>query len=294
MLQVNGIIYAVKVFIHLTNNKGMSEILSTVILAILQGITEFLPISSSGHLVLARELFGVKDPGLAVDIVLHLGTLVSIVVIFYKQWLGIIKAWIAKPFKKLDSEEQKSFKLGLYVLIGTIPTVIAGLLFMDDLEGSFFRSGKVVSVFMFSVGIWFVITEILFKRKKTLDTKEAGLLNAIVVGIFQAISLISGISRSGMTISGGMHSGLSREKSAKFSFMLATPAILAAGILGVKDLIETGANGSSVWVLIVGFVCAAIVGFVCASWLLKYLKTKNLYVFAIYLIIVGALGFLLI
>lgn len=272
----------------------MSEIVQSIVLGILQGITEFLPISSSGHLVLMRGFFGVKDPGLTVDIVLHLGTLTSIIAIFYKQWWGIINAWIMKPFKKLNNEEQSSFKLGLYVLIGTIPTIIAGLLFMNDLEGGFFRSGKVVSVFMFSVGIWFVVTEILFKRRKISNTKEVGLLNAIVVGIFQAISLISGISRSGMTISGGMHSGLSREKSAKFSFMLATPAILAAGILGIKDLFETGTNGSSVWALIVGFICASLVGFICASWLLKYLKTKNLYVFAIYLMIVGALGFLLI
>lgn len=266
----------------------MGEVLQITILGAVQGITEFVPISSSGHLVLARELFGMPDSGVAVDTVLHLGTLLAAAMYFYKDWIRIIKAWTFRILGK-PGPDSKDFKEGLYIIIGTLPAIAIGAFFMDAFEG-WFRDGQVVAGFMIVVGVWFLITEmVLTKTLKRNDSKPLNPIKALIIGVFQAAALIPGVSRSGMTISSGMHMGLSREKAARFSFLLSAPVILAAGILEIAELIREPVQGLGMFTIVVGFAVSAIVGFLAIAWLMKYLKKRTLYLFALYLIVVGGI-----
>ena len=171
--------------------------------------------------------------------------------------------------------------------------MIVGLLFMDVFEG-WLRSSTVVAGFMIAVGVWFLITEIIVSRKektRKIKTKDQKLnwAKSFSIGIFQAVALIPGVSRSGMTISAGMCAGLSREKAARFSFLLSAPVILAAGILGIIDMGNQDSPEIGTIAVIIGFAVSAVVGFLSITWLMRYLRRKTLYVFALYLIVVGGI-----
>jgi len=238
------------------------NILQALILGIIQGITEWLPISSSGHLVLAQEYFGLEVP-LAFDVILHFGTLLVVLIVFWKDILAIAKSLFA--FKK-----DENTKLLLYIIIATIPIAIVGYFFRDLIK-SLFQS-------VLAVGIALMITgTVLFVTKFTQHKKEINWKNSLIVGIAQAVALVPGISRSGSTISAGLLSGIKREKIASFSFLIFIPAMIGATILEIRDItsVEIGP-------IISGTLAAIIVGYISLIWLLKIIKKGKFHHFSWY------------
>jgi len=251
-------------------------IFESLILGIIQGLTEFLPISSSGHLVLGQELLGVSVPGNAFEVVVHLGTLCSVLIVFWSDILQLLKTL-------KDGNTQKYI---LALAIGTVPAVIVGLLFKDVI-GEAFENIKVVAITLLITGAILLSTKLITKKKNDV-TVGKGLL----VGIAQAMAIIPGISRSGITISTGMFFGISPENAAKFSFLLAIPAIAGAGLLIGLDVIEVGTSLSSI-VLLTGFLSSLIVGWLSLKWLIGLIKTGKFHWFGVYCIFVGLVSWII-
>ncbi|MCL2186700.1 MAG: undecaprenyl-diphosphate phosphatase [Treponema sp.] len=266
------------------------SIFESVILGIVQGLTEFLPVSSSGHLVLLQKIFNINEPGLFFDTMLHTGTLVAVFIVLWKDIWGLIR----KPIQKLT----------LFLIIATIPAVIAALLFNDKIE-EIFKSANLLG-FCFLITTCFLITAEFISRRRNnkqdisdeqnnnLKTEDKmNWIDALLIGIMQAIAILPGISRSGATISGALLRKLDRDFAARFSFLLSIPAILGALVLQTKDLVSgsAAANGESINIIaiIAGTVSAAIVGFFAVKFMLKIIREKSLFGFAIYTGVLGAL-----
>lgn len=246
-------------------------IFESLILGIIQGLTEFLPISSSGHLVLGQELLGVSVPGNAFEVVVHLGTLCSVLIVFWSDVLQLLKTL----------KDYKTQKYILALAIGTLPAIVIGLLF-KDIIGEAFENIKVVATTLLITGGILLSTKFIIKKKN-----DATIGKGLLVGIAQAMAIIPGISRSGITISAGMFLGISPEKAAKFSFLLAIPAIAGAGLLTGLDVFETGTISLSVGVLATGFISSLIVGWLSLKWLIGLIKTGKFHWFGVYCILIG-------
>ncbi len=266
------------------------NILQAIFLGILQGATEFLPISSSGHLVLVPWLLNWDAPGLAFDAVVHWGTAVAVIIYFWHDWITIIRAVLHSLSSRVagtsssgagDSEE---VRLAWFILLGTLPGVLAGWLLEDFFEGMFARPVAAAAFLLLTAGL-LIASERLGRRQRDLDTLTWS--DALLVGLAQALAIFPGISRSGATIAAGLARGFLRESSARFSFLLATPIILGAGLLKVMELAQMGGLVAQVSTLVAGFAAAGIVGFGCIHFLLRYLQRRPLYPFAIYCISVS-------
>lgn len=257
-----------------------------LILGVLQGITEFLPISSSGHLVLGEHFLGLDMEGLkSFDVLVHVGTLLAIIVYFWKDFIGLLKAFFMFFVGKIDKEYGK---LVGFIVIGTIPAVFLGL-FGGDFIDSVFRDVKMVGLMMLLVGVVFILGEYVNKKVKKSDLNW---WKVIIIGCAQALALIPGVSRSGSTIVAGLFNGVEREKAARFSFLLGMPVIAGAGLLTLLSIPQTGGWGSNVEVMpsevmIIGLLSSFIAGLVSVALLMKFLKKHTLLVFAVYLILVG-------
>jgi undecaprenyl-diphosphatase len=240
-------------------------LLQAIILGIVQGITEFLPISSSGHLVLGETLFNLEVADLKdFDVTVHVATLLAILVYF---WRDLIKP-----------------KYWPYLILGTIPAVIIGFTLEDQID-AIFRSALSVGIVMMIVGALFQIPEPKTKPKK-LTSGKGTWLRVLLIGLAQSIALIPGVSRSGSTILTGTLLGLKREEAARFSFMLGSIAIAGAGLLTALDLTTLTISTST---LAAGFIAAFLAGLAAVSWLMAYLKNNSLRVFGIYLLAVGVI-----
>ncbi|MCL2196025.1 MAG: undecaprenyl-diphosphate phosphatase [Treponema sp.] len=259
------------------------SLLEGIILGIAQGLTEFLPVSSSGHLVLMQKIFKVEEPSLFFDTMLHLGTLTAVFAVLWKDIWEILK----KPFQKLT----------LFLIIATIPAVIAALVFDDSIE-SIFLSGYFLGWCFLITCALLVAAELLSRRavKNDNNLKKAQSmtwLHALFIGFMQALAIPPGISRSGATISGALFCKLDRDFAARFSFLMSIPAILGAVVLQTKDLIQGSAAQSEISInagaVITGTLFAAAVGFFAVKFMLKIIKEKSLFGFAIY---TGLLGIL--
>lgn len=242
-----------------------------MILGIVQGITEFLPVSSSGHLSVVRTLLGTQAEPLLFEIVVHIGTLIAVALLFWRDIAGMFKHPLGKMVR--------------YLVIATIPAVVFTLLFNNFIEESF--EGRFL-------GIGFLLTAALLtlsERKTTRNPRRFSQmrpLDALAMGGMQAVAILPGVSRSGSTIVGGLFRGLDRKLCARFSFLMSIPAILGSLVFKLKDLIEIGSNSdTSVWTLIVGALCAAVFGFISIRFMMQLISRKRLYGFAIY---VGVLG----
>jgi undecaprenyl-diphosphatase len=256
------------------------DLVQALILGIVQGLTEFIPVSSSGHLVLIPALLGWSPPGLAFDTVLHIGTVLAILAYFWRDWVALVIAGVRSVLRgKIETPDER---LAWLVVIGLVPAAVVGYLF-EDFFASVFESPIYSAYALIATAGILTIAEGLGRRKRGLDKLRLG--DAAAVGVGQAIAIFPGISRSGTTIATGLMMGLEREAAARYSFLLAAPITLGAGLLQVPDALES--TGDGIGPLVVGFVAAAIVGYLCIGFLLRYLRNGTLYPFAVYCALAG-------
>lgn len=246
------------------------DLFHAVILGAIQGITEFLPISSSGHLALMPWLFGWKDLGLTFDAALHLGTMIAILAYFWHDWIEIIKKW-REPLLSL-------------IIIGCIPAAIVGFLFEEYFE-TVFRSPLLIASFMMGAGFLLLAAEYFGGKKREISS--VGFFDALIIGLAQMFALMPGVSRSGITMTAGLFQGMTREAAAKFSFLLATPITLGAGIFKIRHIIFHGLPNSQAQIFALGIITSAIVGFFAIRYLLKYLQRHSFYIFIWYRFLAG-------
>jgi undecaprenyl-diphosphatase len=243
-----------------------------IILSLVQGITEFLPVSSSGHLVIFQKLFGLKEAPILFDVLLHVGTLVSILVYFRKSLLEFFKF------------EKKDINLIALIILGTLPAVLFGFLAKDQIEGAF-NSLKMTGISFLITAIFLFSTKLINNVRAKKELADLTWIDALVVGIFQAIAILPGVSRSGSTITGSLWRGLSSKAAFLFSFYLAIPAIFGAAVLNIKDVVSYSPNE-----LIYGFLglsVSAIVGFFALKLLEGILKSSKLWYFGFYCLGLG-------
>ncbi len=249
------------------------------ILGLVQGLTEFLPVSSSGHLVLVPWWLGWENPGLAFDALLHWGTLLAVVIFFWRDWWDMAMALVRRVRRQ---PAQGKDHLLLAILAGTIPAALLGFLLEDFFEGLFGRPAA-VAVFMLITGILLVLAERwtqTHQQGRPMEKLSYG--DALLVGAGQALAIAPGISRSGSTIAAGLFRKLDRPTAARFSFLLGTPIIFGAGLLKLKDLVEMGAGDMGMLPLLVGFLTAFVSGVLAIRYLLRYLQNHTLTIFAYY------------
>ena len=242
-----------------------------VILGVVQGLTEFFPISSSGHLVLLQTLFGMKEPQLAFDVFLHLGTLFSILIYFRRDIL-----W-------LFGKDRKTLA---YIIVASIPTFIIGFTFKDAVE-RFFGMPRIVGCMMLVTGALLIATSVYTRFKKPGADRKLGIWNSLMIGVSQGIAVIPGISRSGATIGTGILAGLNHHTAFRFSFLLVIPAILGATLLKAVK-IGSSLMGSEAVSFIAGGIAAMVVGLFAIDILLRMVKDNKLYLFGIYCIVAGS------
>ena len=253
------------------------EIIQAIVLGLLQGATEFMPVSSSGHLVLVPWLLGWGSPGLVFDTVVHWGTLVAVLAYFWRDWIELIGAWL-RGLVRWDWRDPLA-RLAWLLILGSIPAAVLGFLFEDFFE-SLFGKPAWVAFFMLVTAALLTLGELLGKRRRS--QADLGWLDAILIGLAQASAIAPGISRSGATISTGLFRGLERDAAARFSFLLATPIIFGAGLFKLTDLGAMADPAGQILGLVAGFLAAAVAGYVCIWALLRYLQRGRLYPFAVY------------
>ncbi|PJE58259.1 MAG: undecaprenyl-diphosphatase UppP [Candidatus Portnoybacteria bacterium CG10_big_fil_rev_8_21_14_0_10_36_7] len=255
-----------------------------IIAGVIQGLTEFLPISSSGHLILFHDVFGFNFPNeLLFDVTLHLGTLLAVVIFFYRDLEKIIRGFFSS-LVNWNLKNNYNQRLAWLVFIGTVPAAWAGYFFEDFITNTL-RSPLIVAIALIAVGLLFFVFEKYSQRQK--DLQIATPFDALIVGLAQILALIPGVSRSGITIIAGMGRRLKREEAAKFSFLISAPIIFGAAVkqlLGINSFSE-----SDFIVLALGVLSSAITGYLVIKYLIKYLSNHSLNIFAWYRLIIGCL-----
>ena len=265
------------------------SILQAALLGIVQGLTEFLPISSTAHLILVPWLLGWNlDPRVAFsfDVLVQWGTLVGVFAYFWKDIRAITSGVLGglarrKPFDTFEA------RLGWWVILATLPAGVAGVLFKEKIE-SLFSAYAAVGAMMMVAAALLIIAERFGRR--TRKTGDLNTTDAVVIGLWQTLALFPGVSRSSATMTGGMLRHLERSAAARFSFLMSIPALLGAGVVAIRDLLDNTAVLSSLALpLTAGFISAAISGYLCVRWLLGYLQRQSLNVFVLYRLAFGAL-----
>ena len=255
-------------------------VFQALVLGILQGLAEFLPISSSAHLALAPWAFGWPEPGLAVDVALHVGTLVAVLVYFRDEWIKLIAAALEiVRTQRIQTPEQKRV---VFLLVATIPGGLAGV-FLNDYAESTFRSPALIAIALAAMGVVLWLVDRVRPATRSLDAIRWS--DAILIGIAQAAALLPGVSRSGATITAGRALALDRESAATFSFLMSMPIIAAAAIFKVPHLLHSG--GASV-PLLVGVTASAVSGWLAIAIVMRYVRSHSYGVFAVYRVLLGA------
>jgi len=262
-------------------------VLDALILGVVQGLTEFLPVSSSGHLVLVPEFFNIPAPTIGFDVLVHVATLVAVVGYFIRDVANMVLSVVA-PRRLRSREEVKHWRrLLLWLVIGSVPAGLVGLLLSDFFEG-LFQSTLAVGIFLIvtSLLLWGADFAVGRVRPRTLELGRMRAGDALIVGCFQALAIAPGLSRSGATITAGVFLGFDRESAARFSFLLSIPVILGAFLTQLGD-IGGGFAGASGTAHAVGAIAAAVSGFVAVYFLMRYVKQHRLRVFAVYTLLLG-------
>ncbi len=259
------------------------SLFEAVVLGIVQGLTEFLPISSTAHLRIVPAFAGWEDPGAAFTAVTQLGTLAAVLLYFRRDLLGIARAWLA-GLRDRDRRATPESRLGWYILVGTIPILVFGFLFSDQIETGA-RNLRLIGTTMIVLGLVLLAAEKVGTRSRQLDTLRWR--DGISVGFAQAAALVPGVSRSGATISAGLFLGFERAAAARYSFLLSVPAVVLSGLYELRDI--GGDSGATVGATALATVLAFVVGYASIAFLLRYLATHTVYVFVAYRIAVGVL-----
>jgi undecaprenyl-diphosphatase len=249
----------------------MTTILEALLLGIVQGITEWLPVSSSGHLAIIEHFLGIEQP-LLMNIFLHIGTLIVVFIVFYQDIIRIVKAILRLDFKSEHG------RLALFIIIGSVPTALIGY-FFHDVFASFFTSMKVISIALIVTGVMLFFSE-RFEGKRELDW-----IDSLIIGAAQGIAIIPGISRSGATISSALISGIDKKKAARFSFLLMVPAVIGAAILEF----DSAAIGADLVPIVIGTLTAVIVGYLSLKFLLRVIMKHRFHAFSYYCLAIGIL-----
>jgi undecaprenyl-diphosphatase len=266
----------------------MDLYVQALVMGIVQGLTEFLPISSSGHLIVVPYLLGWNDPfitSLAFSVMLHMGTLVALLAYFWHDWLVLVPAGLAAVRDRSFAGDPDR-RLAWLIAITTIPAVIVGPILNDRLEAAV-RLAGIVAVTLVIGGAILWLADRLGRQDR--EASELGFVQALAIGVAQAVALIPGISRSGISISAGLFLGLTRESAARFSFLMATPITAAAGAYEILQLVRGQAGaGFAIGPMVVGMLAALISGLAAIHLLLRYLRTNSLTIFVVYRFVLAA------
>lgn len=263
-------------------------LLHALVLGIVQGATEYIPVSSSAHLVLVPWLLGWPEPTFAFDVLVQWGTLIGVFIYFWRD-LWDISLSVFTGLLRRQPLATGSARLGWFIVVGTLPAAIIGYALKDIFEAAFSAPALVAALLLGTAAI-LAAAEHFGRREHRLN--RLSWLDALITGFWQALALFPGISRSGATISGAMLRGFDRPSAARFSFLLSVPALLGAGLLAIGDLLGAGTLSAELPALVVGFMAAAISGYLCIRWLLGYLQRRSLSVFAIYCVLFGLFNLL--
>ena len=259
------------------------DYLNAIIFGITQGITEFLPISSSGHLVILHKFFHLPLTNeLVFDVILHFATLLAVIYFFRKDIKLLLISW----FRSFRGERSEYGKLSWLILLSTIPAGLIGF-YLDDLIETKFRSVLVVASMLIAVGFLFILVERI--SRKTDDMKNLNWQKTLIIGLTQAIALIPGTSRSGITIIAGMTTGLKREAALKFSFLMSIPIIVGAALKEIPKIFNTTINNNEIIIIVIAFLAAYISGFLAIKYFLRFAKNNSLNIFAYYRILLGVI-----
>ena len=259
-----------------------------IVLAIVQALTEFLPISSTAHLALVPWLLKWQDPGLTFDIALHAGTLIAVLVYFWREWLIMLGTLVGRKLANPDQGYDR--KLFGYLVLATFPAGLAGWFFEDAIKHQL-RSPFVMASALIVVALVMLVGEKLSSHRRSMS--EVTLLDAMLVGVAQAIALVPGVSRSGITMTAGLLRGMTRPTAARFSFLLSTPIIAGAALKEGIDVLRTGLPDDMMMPFVVGTLVAGFFGYLVIAGLLRYLATNTFKIFIVYRLIFGVIVFLL-
>ena len=265
-------------------------VIRAIIMGTIQGLTEFAPVSSSGHLVAVPRLMGWPDPGLSFDVALHAGTLLAVLVYFRSDWLEVLKGFFSS-FRARPSRWNHGQRLAWSLVLATVPAGLAGAALSGFFENPMRSLGSVGGCLLFT-GAIMLVAEKLGSMKRGME--ELNILDAASVGLMQVLALAPGISRSGITISAGIFRGLKRESAARFSFLLSAPVIAGAGLKECLELLRGSGPSPGALSTLAGAGAAAVSGFFVIRFLLAYLKRKSLLPFALYCLAAGSALWLLV
>jgi undecaprenyl-diphosphatase len=254
-----------------------------IILGIVQGLTEFLPVSSSGHLRIVPALFGWEDPGAAFTAVTQLGTMAAVVIYFAKDIWRILHTWTRSLFNPALRANIDA-RMGWYVILGTLPIVVLGLVFQNQIE-TVARDLRLISGTLIVLGIVLLIAD--QRGQNTKKIENLNFFDAMMFGFAQALALIPGVSRSGATISAGLFMGYDRASAARYSFLLSIPAVVASGLFQLRDI--GSGDGPSLAFTLLATLLAFISGYASIAWLMRFVSTQSYFPFVVYRVILGAL-----
>ena len=259
--------------------------LESIVLGIVQGLTEFLPISSTAHLRIVPAILGWEDPGAAFTAVIQLGTMAAVLLFFREDLWRIARAWLGS-LREPAMRSQPDARIGWYIILGTIPIGIFGLAFKDQIENGA-RSLYLIGTTLIVLGLVLLAAERVSARQRQMEDIETR--DGVLVGLAQALALVPGVSRSGATISAGLFLGLDRAAAARFSFLLSVPAVVLSGLFEMRDFLDGGDHGADVAGLAIATVLAFAVGYASIAFLLRFLASHSTYVFVGYRVALGAL-----
>lgn len=277
-----------------SSGTGDINLVESVVLGIVQGATEFLPISSTAHLKAVPVALGWGDPGVSFTAVIQLGSIAAIIWYFWADIVQVVTGTL-RAIAQSDYQSQ-DFRIGMGIILGTIPIVAFGLMlkvFVPDLDNSPIRSMASIALVSIIMSLLLALAEKVGKRERNLE--KLGMQDGILMGVAQTFALMPGASRSGSTLTGGLFMGLERATAARFSFLLGIPAITLAGLVEMKDLFDTGLSNIGVVPLIAGLLSSGISSYIAIAWLLRYLQNHNTWVFVWYrlgfgVVILGAIA----
>lgn len=268
----------------------MIEILKMILMGIIQGTSEFLPISSSGHLAVLERVLGFEEPGLFIAQMLHFGTFLSVLYVFRKDVLNLIKEFInliINIVKRDNTKINGNQKTALYIILASIPTAIIGIVFKDTFE-SFYSNMRFISVMFLITAVLLYFTDYFLGNKNIYDVNIFG---PIGIGMVQGLAILPGISRSGSTIFAATSIDIKKSEAAKFSFLLSLPATFGAFIFGIRDMIKVGESASFSLPLLIGVIVSFVVGVISLKFLLNLINKNKLKYFSVYLLVIAIITF---